>query len=550
MQRHVHGNSLWDRQAAPPCRFFAILCAIALLVLLVSTFGLAQTANQDRQAQVESLLAAGKLEEVVEICNAWATAEPQAAKPHLLLSDAYAQLKLWDRAQQELDMALQLNPASDTARSKMGDLLRAQGKLDEARQEYEAALKISDRCLGAYVGLARLAVVAEKPDEARPYVAMALQIEPHSGPLVALAGDVERLAGRSAEAEAHYRQALQNAPDCADALYGLAVVLQGQGQEEEAQKLWDDFLRSESTTQRAWLVRNGLVLLAVTEIPSTPAADEMADYSLDGKLLAWTDVGEKSGDKYAGIWVGPEDGSSPPRQVSAGPGLANPRWTPDGQNILFECRYDGAKTQIFISPADGSAEPRELTPEGKIARLVGVLPEGDRVLYCDAWRFWTMKLDGTEPLQQATQCKANVEVTWPRLSRDGKQVIYQSTDWSDKRPGGPLRVIMAVPLDGSTPARPLNDEYDPAIRVGDSRPAFAPDGVRIAFHGDADAARGNWGICCKLLNDPRPPVRICSGSTPVWSPDGTKIAFQKWTRQDPQALFLAHLGGKRLPIPK
>lgn len=85
--------------------------------------------------------------------------------------------------------------------------------------------------------------------------------------------------------------------------------------------------------------------------------------------------------------------------------------------------------------------------------------------------------------------------------------------------------IHAMNADGSDPVS-LTD--DPAV---DLRPAWSPDGTRIAF--ERAQGGGSPGSEIYVMDaDGSDPVRLIDGSQPEWSPDGGKIAFWRYREDD------------------
>lgn len=508
----------------------------------------AQPPPADRGAEVENLVKEGKLEDAVETCRSWVREDPEATKPRYLLADVYVRLKLWDRAQEELEAIVDLNPAAASAHARLGDLHRLQEKHDQARQRYQDALRVDPRCLDAHMGLARIALDTDRLGEAAPAVDMAQQIAPDNGCVLALAGELSMRLGRMAEATERLAQALEKDPDCANALYWVAVLTQSEGPEaeDEAQEYWDRFLEAEPDSERAWLARYGLVVIGVTEVPSGPGKDTDPDLSPDGTHAATV---VRDGE-HAGVWVVALDGSAPPRKVVEGPGVAWVRWTADGSAVLFDFRYEdgGNKTRTFLAPADGQQDPVCLTEDAALTRVVGALPGTDRIVYTDARDFGTMTIDGADRQRLPSQNRGAVEVSFARVSPDGKSVVYQSVDWNDKREGGPARNIAVAPLDGSLPPRIITAEYPGGTRIGHALPAWAPDGKRITLLSDQHRPNQGMDMFAMLPDDPHPPVLLARGGPGVWSPDGTWIVYTAWSQQDPGGMFVLRLGGKRLPI--
>ncbi len=522
----------------------------ALSLALVSVPLFAQAPIADRGQQIEALITAGNLEAAVEACRTWVKEDAQATRPHLVLAGVYTRLKLYDRAAEELETVIDLNPASATGHVRLGDLLRRQGKLEAAKTEYLAALAISPKGPEAFVGLAHVALDGQKPEEAAAAVDTALGMAPDNAAVLALAGELANRSGNFAEAATRFKQALDKDPKCADALYGMALLIQGQGQaeEEEAQKYWDRFLEAEVDTERAWAVKYGLVVIAVKEVRSMPSIDQRPVFSPDGTMLAFSGIAKPENLRTWEVYVVPADGSQPPKPATTGGGAQYANWMPDGKHLLFDFFYEptGTRTRSFITSAAGDETPKCLSPEAAICRNAAPLPGTDRIVCCDAFRFYTIKPDGSDRQPSGLRLPPSGEANHVAVAPDGKSVAYMYTKWDEKREGGPAHHIVVARLDGSLPPRRISADYVGA-RLGYSGPAWAPDCRRLAYTTDEDHPSASWDILVQVLDDPHPPLKLLHGSRPSWSPDGTKLVFDTWTARDRGALFIAQLGGKRLP---
>jgi dipeptidyl aminopeptidase/acylaminoacyl peptidase len=111
----------------------------------------------------------------------------------------------------------------------------------------------------------------------------------------------------------------------------------------------------------------------------------------------------------------------------------------------------------------------------------------------------------------------------PRISPDGRQVVYVRVTVNEKKDGYDT-ALWIVPTDGSEPPRPFTG--GPA----DNSPRWSPDGSRIAFvrsvrkdgHGEPPqiyllSTRGGEAVA--LTDLPK------GAANPLWSPDSRRIAF-------------------------
>jgi Tol biopolymer transport system component len=128
---------------------------------------------------------------------------------------------------------------------------------------------------------------------------------------------------------------------------------------------------------------------------------------------------------------------------------------------------------------------------------------------------WTMKSDGTD-LFQITDRVAGGLATGPAVSPDGRRIAFSLADPAS----GDDWDIYLINVDGSGVTNLTND---PAFDGW--RPAWSPDGTKVAFFSDRTGDEEIWVInadgtgAVNLTNSPG------SDADPAWSPDGTKIAF-------------------------
>jgi dipeptidyl aminopeptidase/acylaminoacyl peptidase len=107
--------------------------------------------------------------------------------------------------------------------------------------------------------------------------------------------------------------------------------------------------------------------------------------SPDGKTVAYqlTTVNLETNKSTTAIWIAPADGKGEPKQLTDPKGKrdANPRWSPDGTRILFESNRSGS-SQLWVVTADGDA--KQLTDISTGAATGIWSPDGTHVAFVSA----------------------------------------------------------------------------------------------------------------------------------------------------------------------
>jgi TolB protein len=247
-------------------------------------------------------------------------------------------------------------------------------------------------------------------------------------------------------------------------------------------------------------------------------------------------------------------------------GAGQPRWSPDGQTILFCADWGRPRghNQLYQVSAEGG-EPLQLTrePESAAIRDGCWSPDGSKIAYIsnpsgDCEIYIMDAIPGAQPHQLTHLGIPNLSnCAW---SPDGTQIAYMALVSMDPvvwkiyivpSTGGPARALIGadsgsstspawspdgsriafsskrsanseiyvVPAEGGEPVQ-LTD--DPA---SDGRPAWSPDGLQIAFESNRAGNDDLWLISSDGSN----PTQITFGSAdegePCWSPDGNRIVF-------------------------
>jgi dipeptidyl aminopeptidase/acylaminoacyl peptidase len=208
------------------------------------------------------------------------------------------------------------------------------------------------------------------------------------------------------------------------------------------------------------------------------------------------------------VWVAPSDGGAAPRQFSAGPHDASPRWSPDGGRLAFVADR-GSEAQIFVAPLDGG-EPRPVTSAPFGVSMPAWSPDGNRIAYAARTGDWK------KPDDRSAQ-----ERSAPRVIT-GLHNRFDSVGWFDERRSH----IFVVPAAGGEPRQVTSGDWD------DAEPAWSPDGTRLAFVSDRSATRADidhrdvWVVAANGRGRPRRLTRgLGAVASPRWSPDGATIAY-------------------------
>lgn len=269
--------------------------------------------------------------------------------------------------------------------------------------------------------------------------------------------------------------------------------------------------------------------LYVLRVPGQPSL------SPDGEQLVFTlktASPEKDGYRRA-LWRVPADGSRPARQLTLGAKSdEGARWSPDGSTIAFrsdrgailqaggggelpsspEMAAKDGKSQVWLLPADG----------GEATQLTRLPADVDDL----AW-----SPDGTQLCLVSRAARATRD---PERRRPGQPPrrdarLIDRLDYMENGAGflfDKPRKLWLVESAGGTPLRLTSG------RANDERPAWSPDGRRIAFtsdrHPDQDLS---WRSDVYLVDLQTARVRRVTGGrgdrsfgAAAWSPDGKRLA--------------------------
>jgi dipeptidyl aminopeptidase/acylaminoacyl peptidase len=254
--------------------------------------------------------------------------------------------------------------------------------------------------------------------------------------------------------------------------------------------------------------------------------------SPDGRwvMYAATDVDLGKNTRKSHLWIVPVAGGQTRALTASLAGESRGRFSPNGQQILFESARDGQQ-QIWLADFDTAAgtigEPRKLTSLSTETDGATWSPDGKQILFASSvYPDCNDDSCNKKRDEEKAESKVKAQVFTHLLYR------HWNAFTGDKRSH-----LFLVSADGGAP-RDLNpgDEHDvpPFSLGGRDGYAFSPSGKEIAFEENLDpvpAISTNSDIFTLRLDDPNAkPVKISTAAggdhSPAYSPDGKYIAWR------------------------
>jgi Tol biopolymer transport system component len=243
-------------------------------------------------------------------------------------------------------------------------------------------------------------------------------------------------------------------------------------------------------------------------------------------LLAFDDDGD--------IYVMNADGTGRKRLTSGSETDSDPDWSPDGKKIAF-ARQESNGIHIYVMNADGSGLTRITRGDEPDDLDVAWSRDGSKLLFHRETRrdsdgsLWVSKADGSDARNLTPRLGESAgRADW---SPDDKTILFRASV-------GDRWQLYTIRPDGTALTELSAGSGD------QDAPAWAPDGIRIAFAGTQLGA----GVYLTTAAGQVVPLARPPGNTvgdviaPTWSPDGTKIAIGG-TWDTPFDIFLINADG-------
>ena len=164
------------------------------------------------------------------------------------------------------------------------------------------------------------------------------------------------------------------------------------------------------TNQQVWIKQ----LDEGPAMPLAAVAATDAGWSPDGRTLA---IGSSDG-----IWIGPSDGSVPPRRLlhTQGPAARRPEFTPDGEWLL----YDNALA-LFAHRIRGDSTTRELVRSGAGTTAAAISHDGRWLAYNSTetgpFEVYLRPFPNVDSLKRKISVSGGLS---PRWSRDDRELLF------------------------------------------------------------------------------------------------------------------------------
>ena len=261
----------------------------------------------------------------------------------------------------------------------------------------------------------------------------------------------------------------------------------------------------------------------ITPLTSYPGDETQAAFSPDGKQIAFVWAGENN--ENSDIYVKPVEGSSYLRLTTNPADDLSPVWSPDGKQIAF-LRVSDTDTSVYVSPAEGGTHGKITSLSPSRIEAVGrhldwsadgnYLAATDRRSENEAFGIVLIEVATGHKIQVTTPPKGMIGDSSPAFSPDGKTLAFI------RAVSSAVDDIYTVPVGGGPPVR-LTTDNKYIINV-----AWGAGGQNVLFSSNRAGSHMLWRIPIAGGYPERVPVRGENASDPIFSRDGTKMAYSQF----------------------
>ena len=235
-----------------------------------------------------------------------------------------------------------------------------------------------------------------------------------------------------------------------------------------------------------------------------PGSHRAPSLSPDGRMLAFIDVSRDAPQ----VFVKYLDEGDPIQVTTDGVAVGRPRWSPKGDQILFERKGEG----IWSVPPLGGPSRRVLE-EGSCPAF---FPDGERIVFDKGEELFTARVDGSDARAVEgvpTNYFSTLVERCAVVSPDGQLLAYYQPE------RGPFGDFWVVAATGGTPRRLTSDSAEGGGL------AWAPDGTSLVVSSARRGARTLWRL--HLSGGEPAPVTTGAGADldPEISGDGRRIVY-------------------------
>ncbi|MFH2039957.1 MAG: NBR1-Ig-like domain-containing protein, partial [Chloroflexota bacterium] len=214
---------------------------------------------------------------------------------------------------------------------------------------------------------------------------------------------------------------------------------------------------------------SGNVLSGIQPTTIFSEFSDASDWSPDGNQLVFMASGSTGWD----LNLYTVDSSNVSQIPSISPWFRDPKWSPDGQKILFGADVDNnGNSDIYLVNLDGSGLTR-LTSNDYYEGSPNWSPDGQRIVFSananDNQDLFIMNLDGSGLMQLTSDPADEFDAAW---SPDGTRIAFVSTR-NDTEFGNNYEIYL-INIDGSVEMRLTNNQSND--RWPDWRPASTANG--------------------------------------------------------------------------